>query len=136
MTYKLSPNIQALSIPISASPFSCYDYVLVSFIIKAHVFSLSWTLSKCSKVLLLDPSGGGMREGFPQSLLMKAIGGLTSRSTPIQDSVVVVWEGSPQSLLIKATDRATVSGEQYGELDANPQGRQHQFQLSTILHDE
>ena len=80
-----------------------YDYVLVSFIIKARVLILSWTSSRCSEFLLPDPSGGGVRGGFPRSLLMKATEGLTSRSTPIQDPVVVVWEGSPWLLLIKAT---------------------------------
>ena len=32
--------------------------------------------------------------------------GLTSRSTPIKDPVVVMWEGSPRLLLIKATGRS------------------------------
>ena len=80
-----------------------HDYVLVSFITKAHVCILLWTSSRCSKFLFPDPIGGSVRGGFPWLLLMKATGGLTSRSTPIQDPVVVVWEGSPRSLLIKAT---------------------------------
>ena len=104
MTYKLYPDIKASSIPISASLFLCHDYVLISFIIKACVFNLLWTSSKCSKILLLDPSGGGVRGGFPQSLLIKVTRGLTSRSTLIQDLVVIVWEGLLWSLLIKATD--------------------------------
>ena len=36
--------------------------------------------------------------------LEQVLGGLTSKSTPIQNPVVVVWERSSQSLLIKATD--------------------------------
>ena len=98
----ICPNIKSLSIPISTSLFLCHDYVLVSFIIEARIFSLLWTSSRCSEVLLPDPSGGGVRGGFPQSLLMKATRGLTSRSTPIQDPVVVVWERSSRLLLIKA----------------------------------
>ena len=35
--------------------------------------------------------------------LEQVLGGLISRSTPIQDPVVVMWEESPRSLLIKAT---------------------------------
>ena len=35
--------------------------------------------------------------------LKQVLGGLTFRSTPIQDPVVVAWEGSPRLLLIKAT---------------------------------
>ena len=35
--------------------------------------------------------------------LEQVFGGLTSRSTLIQDPVMVVWEGLPRSLLIKAT---------------------------------
>ena len=73
------------------------------FIIEACVFILSWTLNRCSEFLIPDLSDGGMRGGFPRSLLMKATGGLTSRSMPIQDPVVVVWERSSWSLLIKAT---------------------------------
>ena len=104
MTYKLYPDIKASLIPVSASPFPWYDYVLVSFIIEACVFILLWTLSKCSEFLLPDHSGSGARGGFPQSLLIKATGGLTSRSMPIQDPVVVVWKGLPWLLLIKVTD--------------------------------
>ena len=104
VTYKLHPDIKALSIPISVSPFSCYNHGLVSFIIEARVFILLWTSSRCSKFLLPNLSGGGVRRGSLQSLLIKATGGLTSRSTSIQDPVVVVWEESPRLLLIKATD--------------------------------
>ena len=82
-------TIKSSSISISASLFPCYDYVLVSFIIEARIFILSWTSSRCLEFLLPDPSGGGVRGGFPRSLLIKAIGGLTFRSTPLQDSVVV-----------------------------------------------
>ena len=106
VTYELHPDIKTSSILIFASLFPCYDYVWLFFIIKAHVFSLLWTLSRCLEVLLLDPSGSGVIGSFPRSLLMKATGGLTSRLTPIQDPVVVLWEGSPQLLLIKATGRS------------------------------
>ena len=65
VTYESHPDIKASSIPISASPFPCYDYVLVSFIIEARVFILSWTPSRCSEFLFPDLSGGGVRGGFP-----------------------------------------------------------------------
>ena len=103
VTYKLHPDIKALSIPISASPFPCYDYVLVFFIIEARIFILLWTSIRFLEFLLPDPSGGSVRGGFPQLLLIIATGGLTSRLMPIQDLVVVVWEGSSRLLLIKAT---------------------------------
>ena len=90
VTYKLHPDIIVSSIPISASLFPYHDYVLLSFIIEARVFSLSWTSSRCLEVLLPDLSSGGEKGGFPRSLLMKATRGLTSRSIPIQDPVVVV----------------------------------------------
>ena len=38
--------------------------------------------------------------------LEQMLGSFTSRSIPIQDPVVVVWEGSPWLLLIKATGRS------------------------------
>ena len=103
MTYELHPNIKSWPYLGLLSVISTSGLHPGFFIIKARVFILSSTSSRCLEILLPDPNGGGVRGGFLQSLLMKAIGGFTSRSTPIQDPVVVVWEGSPRLLLIKAT---------------------------------
>ena len=98
MTYKLHPdikiiidsnirNIKLLLILSSASPFACHDYVLISFIIIAHILSksknLAWALSR---VL------GDLQKRLP------------SGQRPIQILVVVAWEKYPQLLWMKATD--------------------------------
>ena len=81
VTYKLYLDIKSLSIPISASPFSCHNYVLVSFIIAACIFSLSWALSKYLEVYQED----------------------YFKINACSNLVVVAWEDFTQSLFIKAT---------------------------------
>ena len=59
--------------------------------------------------------------------LKQVLGGFTSRSTPIQDPVVVVWERSPQSLLIK-----TIGGSHDEWWVIRPAGRRISLTLKDI----
>ena len=54
VTYELHPDIKSSSIPTSASSFPCHDYILVSFIIAARVFRLSWASGRWSEVYQED----------------------------------------------------------------------------------
>ena len=54
MTYEFYFYLKSSLIPTSASSFLYHDYILISFIIEARMFSLLWALSRCSEVYKED----------------------------------------------------------------------------------
>ena len=77
-------DIKLLSISSFALPFPYHDYIPISFIIAARVFSKSRNLAWASSRVL-----GGLQ------------GRLPSGQRPIQIPMVVVWKEYPQLLLMK-----------------------------------
>ena len=87
-TYELHPDIKSSLIPTSASLFPCYDYILVSSIITARVFRLSWASGRCSEVYQEDYfqiSVVVAWEGDISIAINESQWKITSRSTPYPD---------------------------------------------------
>ena len=97
VTYKLYSDIKALSIPTSASPFaqtsSHYQFQYLHH--HCHVMTMSWSPSSLKHAFsaYCGPWVGARRSTRK----------IISRPAPILNPVVIAWEGVPQSLLIKAT---------------------------------
>ena len=140
VTYELHLDIKASLISISASPFiltsnhhwfptsaSCLRPGLIHHR-STHLYPIV-DLEKVLGVLTSRSQWWWRERGLPRSLLMKATRGLTSRSTPIQDPVVVVWEGFTSIAIHWWEPRWVVSSTaSWTQLKPDPRGRQHQLQ--------